>query len=286
MNRREQILSSVRSVRSLPTAAVEVVRLLQDPELTIADLAQTIEYDPALTSNVLRLANSAYFGCARSIGSVRDAIVRLGTNKTFRLAVASAFAPLARQAVKGYDLPPGELWKHSIAVALGAERLAEVLGRKGADYAFTAGLLHDIGKLVLGNFVEVDAAPLAAMAFQERVSFEVTERRVLGIDHAEVGAVLLEGWNLPPCVVRVVRWHHVPGSVPGEDTSVVDLVHVADNLSMTSGIGTGIDGLNYCPSSEVMSRLHLTTRLAEGVLCEIMGGLDELHSLPGADTGR
>lgn len=278
MSLRDEILSKIGLIPAMPTVIVKIRKLLSNPDVSFKELAQTIKYDPGLTTNILRLANSAYFGFSRSVNSIQHAIVRLGMKRTYELAVAAAVAPMTQKAVKGYDLLPGKLWEHSVAVAIGAEQLASVLNLKAPDYTFTAGLLHDIGKIILGTFVEVDADPIMTLAFQKGVSFDQAEKQVLGINHAEAGAILLEKWNLPECIADVDRWHHQPDMFQG-DTLVLDLVHVADVLSMMGGLGIGKDGLNYYSSSEVASRLKLTVKITETVVCKIMGGLKELSSL-------
>ena len=278
MSRREEILSSLESVPSMPAAALEAIGLLQDPEVDIANLMRAIEYDPGLTSNMLRLANSAYYGGSRTINSLRDAIVRLGTKCILQLVVAGAAAPLIRPAVAGYDLAPGELWKHSVAVAVGAERLPAALGIAPPDHAFTSGLLHDIGKIVLGTIMEVDAGPIMALALEEGISFEIAEQRMLDIDHAEAGSALLESWELPEAIVQAIRWHHNPKGFSG-DVLAVDLIHVADALCLQGAIGAGSDGLQYRPSREVVERINLTTLAAETTVCGILEGLSELSEL-------
>jgi putative nucleotidyltransferase with HDIG domain len=285
MNTRETILAQVRAIQGLPVATGEIVRMVEDPDVDIGAVVKAIEHDPGLTSNVLRLTNSAYFAGPRTIGSVRDAIVRLGLNRVFQLALASSIAPLASAPVKGYDLPAGDLLTHSIAVAIGAEQLAQALGLRPPPCTFTAALLHDIGKVVLGTFIEVDAKPILALAFEHQVSFEMAEAEVMGISHAEVGAVILEQWNLPPVVVDAVRWHHQPDQCGG-DPLAVDLVHVADSLATLSGIGAGLDGLNYRPSRESVARLHVTTRVTEQVVNQILTGLEELRTVFAASPGR
>lgn len=281
MSRRDDILAKVRTIPALPTAATRMMVLLRDPDVDINEIIRTIEYDPGLTSNVLRLANSAYFGSPRTITSLREAIVRLGLNRIFQLVITSAILPVARKAVKGYDLPPGKLLEHSVAVAIGAEELARQLEHKVPTAAFTAGLLHDLGKVILGTFMEVDGTAIVAVAYQNRISFEIAEAQVLGIDHPETGAALLERWNLPTTLVEVVRWHHKPESFQG-DTLLIDLVHIADHISLETGIGAGIDGLNYAPSPLVLSRLPFTPAVAETVACRMVSGIDELRDLIGS----
>ncbi len=277
MNCRDEILSKIHSIQMMPASTIEVIQLLQDPDVSISKLSRTIEYDPGLTSNILRLANSSYFGFSRAINSIKEAIVRLGTKDIFRLVMTSAVAPITQSTVKGYDLPSGELWRHSAAVAIGSDQLAAALGIKPPDHTFTAALLHDIGKIVLGTFVEVDASPIMGLAFTDHVSFVEAEHKVLGIDHAEVGSVFLAEWGLPSELVEVVRWHHEPECLKG-DLLAVDLVHVADILCLMSGVGLGgIDGLNYHVSNDVSSRLHLTIRITEKVISQIHEELNKLE---------
>jgi len=281
VNRREEILNRVRAVPALPKAAVDVIALLQNPEVSATELVEVMEYDPVLTSNILRVANSAFFGGPRSISTLREAIVRLGLNRIFQLAMTSAIAPYARKPIKGYDLAPGELLKHAVAVGIGTEQIAEALERPAPAYAFTAGLLHNLGKIVLGSFLETDAEQILAVAYDDGLSFQLAEQKVLGKDHAEVGAVLMESWNLPAILVNVVRWHPEPERCPG-DTMVVDLVHVADSLSVMTGVGMGIDSLNYHLSQEAIERLDLSTELAEAIIGDILtslSGMQEAFSI-------
>lgn len=279
MSRREQILEKVSAIPSMPTAATRVIGLLQDPEVDINDLMEAIEYDPSLTSNVLKLANSAYFAGPRTIDSLRDAIVLLGMSRVFQLVITSAIIPIARSEVRGYDLPPGKLLEHCIAVAIASEELAGVLDMKPPVNTFTAGLLHDVGKIVLSTFLEIDAGPIIEIAYREGVSFEKAEAAVLGIDHAEVGAALLDIWKLPPGIVEVVRYHHQPQPIDG-DTLTVDLVHVADHLCIESGLGAGgVDGLNYAPSPEATARLNLKPTVIETVVCRVLTGMEALQNI-------
>lgn len=285
MSRREEIIDQIGKIPALPASAIQVVRLLKDPNVDFQELAGSIEYDPGLTSNILRMANSAQYAGAWSVKSVREAIVRLGMNTIFHMVVGSTVAPMVQQPVRGYDLPPGELWHHSVAVSICTGRLASALNIKVPNHAFTAALLHDVGKIVLGTFIEVDTKPIMDIAFNEGISFEVAEQAVLGIDHAETGAILLSNWNIPQCVVDVARWHHQPEHCQ-EDELVPDLVHIADTLCLIGGIGAGNDGLNYTASDEVAQKLGLTGEVAEKVLCDTIGRLEETSGLFAEAGGR
>lgn len=283
MSRRDEIMSTILDIESMPAASVEATKFLSDPEADMSDIVRAIEYDPGLTSNLLRMANSAYYGVSDSIGSVRNGIVRLGTYQIYQMIMSWGFSSLARQGVPGYGLTPGKLWEHSIGVAVGAEQISSVLSFKSADHAFTAGLLHDIGKIALGTFVEVDIDPILQIVNQEKTSFEAAERQVLGIDHAEAGAALLEHWDFPTNIVDTCRWHHQPDSLT-DASPVLDLVHVADSMCMMGGIGVGIDEASYQTSSKVISRLNLDPLMSDKVVSEILSKLDTVCGLFAAGT--
>lgn len=278
MDRKDEILSKISSISTMPPAAAEVAHLLQDPEADIKNIVRAIEYDPGMASNILRMANSAYYGCSEKISSVKEAIVRLGTKSIFQMVMAWAFSPLAQQDVPGYGLPSGQLWEHSIAVAVGAEQLAWDLNLKSPAHIFTAGLLHDVGKIVLGSFVQVDISSILELVSIEQLSFEVAEQHVLGIDHAEAGATLLERWNLPSSVTEVSRWHHQPEWHSGKALAI-DLVHVADTMCLMGGIGAGIDASYYQTSPEVASRLNLSLLATEEIISQILNRLHEVREL-------
>jgi putative nucleotidyltransferase with HDIG domain len=279
---RDRAIGQLRSFPAMPATATNVLRLLREPDVNASDVELAIKYDPGLTANTLKLANSAYFGYPRSISSVRSAVVRLGWKRVYQLVVASCMSKLMDRPLPGYDLPPGELWRHGLAVSVAAEHLARTLNLKSSEEMFTAALLHDIGKMALGNLVDADFRQIAGAA-SEGLSFEAAERQVLGIDHAEIGAQVLERWNLPPELVEVARWHHDPdrASISG---CVVDLVHVADVLCLVLGIGAGRDGLGYKPSSEALSRLRIEPSHLEEVGSEILQSVEEMWEIlnPGA----
>ncbi len=278
MSRRDEIMSTILDIESMPAASVEATKFLSDPEADMSDIVRAIEYDPGLTSNLLRMANSAYYGASDGIGSVRDAIVRLGTYQIYQMVVSWGFSSLALRSVPGYGLTSGKLWEHSIGVAVGAEQISSELRFRTVDHAFTAGLLHDIGKIALGAYVAVDIDSILQMVNEEKVSFEVAERQALGVDHAEAGAVLLEHWGFPENIVEACRWHHQPESLIDE-SPVLDLVHLADSMCLMGGIGVGVDENNYKTSSLVLSRLRLDPFMNDKVVSEILSKLDAMCGL-------
>ncbi len=278
MSKREEIMAKMASVPPLPSASIEVIRLVQDPDIPSGEIAQAIEYDPALTANVLRLANSAFLGFPQSVSTVKEALFRLGTNKVFHMVLATTVGKMAQSSIKGYDVSGTDLWDHLIGTAIGSTKVAQVLGLTPPDYTFTAALMHDIGKVVLGTFAEIDTKNIVAIAIKEKLSFEEAERQILGIDHSEVGAYILHLWNLPAYFVEVTRWHHEPEKLPG-DCLAGKLIHIADVICLMAGVGASIDTLIYRPSSKVMSELGLDSTVLDKIVYEILNELMGVRNL-------
>ena len=279
LTERSRILATVKNVPSLPSVVLKLRKYLNDPEVSFDELARVIQHDPGLTANVLQLANSAYFGWSGTIKSVKDAITRLGTNRIFQMVLCMSVAPLVSKPIKGNDLDAGSLWQHSIATAVCAEQLALGLKLKDAEDAFTAGLLHDIGKVVLGTFVDVDDEPIKEIVQSDGLAFNEAEMMVLGVDHAEVASALLADWQLPDEVVETARWHHQPSRANPEHQQMVDLIHVADMLCLNVGWGQGADGLQYKLDERANQRLGVRAELAEEIMLKVMSGMDDLKDL-------
>lgn len=286
MSRRDDILAQVARIPALPVAAVKAIGVLQNPRAELCEIARVINHDPGLAASALRLANSAMFGGQRKIETIDAAVMRLGVRRMLDLVVGSAVKPHQTAPVRGYDLAPGALWLHSVAVACGTEELAKLLKFDAPACAFTAGLLIDVGKSVLGAHLEVDGLAIRKDAFEQHVPFEQAERHVLGVDHAEIGAALLGRWGLPPALVAAARWHHEPADCPPEHQALVDLVHASDQICTLSGIGGGSDGANYRPCEETMARLRVDIHVIESALCRIVERLGTLTDLMGNAAGR
>ena len=277
----KNITSLLKSFPSMPGAAVKLLVLMDDPDINVSQIEAILGQDPGLTANVLKLANSAYFGMPSKVGSIKQAVLLLGLKRLMQIVIASCVSAIMDKPVTGYDLPPGELWHHSIGVTVAAEGLMKELNIDAGEEIFTAALLHDVGKLVVGEFIENDIRRIEA-ALSQGISFETAENMVLGTNHADVGAQILTQWSLPPSIVNAVRWHHSPESADGADT-MVDIIHVANVLCLMIGVGVGRDGLQYRPSEEVVERLGLEPYHLEKVASQVLQWLNELSQALGTD---
>ena len=250
-----RIMSHVKSFPGMPVTASRLLPLLRDTDSSTSEIEDILKYDPGLTANILKLANSAYFGLSSPVSSVRQASLLLGHKRLLQLVMTMCMSTLMNKPVPGYDLPQGEFWRHSVAVSVAAELLIRFLSIDDADQVFTAALLHDIGKFVLGNCVQEDLNKIEEMV-GKGLSFEVAEYIVLGMNHAHVGARILKNWSLPQKLVSAVSWHHDPEKCE-HDCVFSDVVHVANMVAHRAGFGKGRDGRSVELSFEVIERLDI-----------------------------
>jgi putative nucleotidyltransferase with HDIG domain len=268
------ILDDVKSFPSMPATALKLLTLLKDENTSNTQIEQILRYEPGLTANILKLTNSAFFGLPKQIGSIRQAILMIGWKKLIQIVLASCVSAIIDKPVQGYDLSPGDLWRHSIAVSVASEILVKELNLSVSEEVFTAALLHDVGKMVLGRYVKDDIAVIDGEELQD-VPFEQVERSIFGIDHAEIGANILRRWSFPPSMITAVRWHHDPDGAP-KTSHLIDVVHVADVLCLMSGIGVGREGLQYQPSPAACERIGLTEAHLEKVASQTLEWANEL----------
>lgn len=213
-------------VPPLPGAVIDLIRSFDDKGANTAELARKIGQDPVLSARVIRIANSPFFGVAGQISSLQEAVMVLGFSNVRSLALAASLTGGFPARCEG-GIDPCRLWRHSFCCALCAQALAKS-ARVDAGAAFTAGLLHDIGRLTLAC-VEPQRFAEAVAARRNHTSLVAAERAILGFTHAELGARLLSRWRLPESLVHAVAFHHRPDTEP--TSRLTDLVHVADILA-------------------------------------------------------
>ena len=278
MIKRKIIFSQISRVPVLSGAVQEGLSQLRDPQVDMGALAQVLQNDPGITVNILRLANTPYFGSVNRVSNLRDAVVRLGAKRVSQLLLTVAVTPRISGELEGYDQAPCTLLEQSLAIAVASELVATELGIDAPSHTFTAGLLANIGKIVLSQFLDNEYEQVTAQVESENVSFEEAERRVLGADHTEIGAELLAYWNLPEEIVRVVRHFRAPDACPEQDPTL-DLVHVGSVVAAMTGIGQGLDGMQYPLSDVVVQRLGLTEDMVQDVMAKLVEHVAKLKEV-------
>ena len=267
-------MAQVKSFPGMPATAAKLMKMLEDTESTAAQIEEVLRYDAGLTANILKLTNSAYFGIPSKVSSVKQAITMLGWKRLLQLVMTMCMSTVMKKPVAGYDLSQGELWRHSVAVSVAAEAVVKALKIPQAEEVFTAALLHDVGKLVLGGFVKDDIEQIEAMVIKG-IPFEVAEYIVIGTDHAEIGARILKKWDFPANLVNAVGWHHDPETCENYCT-LSDIVHIADTIGLRIGFGRGQSGIEVEPSVSVTDRLGLEPVDIEVLTEQTLAGVNKL----------
>ncbi len=276
----KQLLKRVKSLPTLPTAVSRLTAVLHDPKASIKDFEAAVRPDAALTANLLRVANSAFFRRAKEIVSVRHAINMLGEKRIYEIAVTASFAHMIPSTIPGYNIEAESFWLHNIAVAVLAESLAKELNLEEKEMVFTVGLLHDIGKLAIGSFIEEQSGELIKELEKEKKSFIELEKKIFGATHAEVGALVAERWKLPMEVAVVAGGHHEPCKVEeGNFQQLVDLVHIADCLAYVLGYGVDIGELSRKIEQKSVDRLGVTVQKLESTASATLGHIQEMAGI-------
>jgi putative nucleotidyltransferase with HDIG domain len=238
MTSKELVLKTC-DIPAVPLVAVKILKLIDDPNTTIEDLHKAIMADQALATRVLKTANSAFYGVRQNIDTISDAVAMMGFNtiKTLTLAVST------RDVYKKFGLLEQKLWEHSLGVSIAAGIIARDNSHLKNEEAVMAGLLHDIGKVVMNNSQPERFSVLTQKVYEERVLFTSVEKEMFGFTHAEAGSLLAEKWGFPPILCEVIEKHHVcisANETLGDDPYLklmCSTVALADAVCIRLGVG-------------------------------------------------
>jgi HD-like signal output (HDOD) protein len=261
-----QLIEQANELAPLPASTVRLAGLIGNPDCHLDDVTELIVFDQALTLKLLRAANSAASASLVRVANVREAVTRMGTAQVLALAVAAGAKRFLQTRLPEYDLDEGVLWRHSVAAAVAAETMQACGSVESPPETFTAALLHDVGKLVMARFLSPEILGFIRRAREvDHLGQLETESLLLGANHAELGGLIAQHWNLPPRVVQGIIYHHNPGE--GQDV-ICDLTYLANQLAKR--IEAGLDGRYFDLSilPEVAQRLALTPKTLDN-LCPI-----------------
>lgn len=268
-----KILDNIKDLPTLPSIYMRLNRLLQSEGANVNHVAKIIESDPAIAAKVLRLVNSSFFGFSRKVTQISHAVVLLGfdtvRNAVLSISVFESFGDESKT-----HLDRREFWKHSIATGMIAKLVAKDLGMRIDEDAFSGGIIHDLGKLVLDEFFPEQFSMILQVAHEQQCPILEAERMVIGTDHAEIGEYLMERWSLPHLLIESTALHHTP-SVLRSNPQIVSLVHIGDVLARRFALGDAgdaylpridpcaLDELNLSVSAFGALTDSLATRLVE-----------------------
>jgi putative nucleotidyltransferase with HDIG domain len=273
----QELVANVKNLPPVPHAALKLVSLLDQPGVSNTEVVQALRCDNVLTAKLLRACNSPYFGLAEPVSSVDQAVFVLGHQQILHIVLTLAFGSTMVVPLPGYAVEASELWRHSLITAIASETIANDLVDLNVDppVAFTVGLLHDIGKLVLGQALTPEVqAEIRARVEHGQQSRSEAEKAVLGTDHSEVGALLLQNWHLSDDVVEAVANHHQPVLKPRPRLSVV--THLANGIAHLAGSAPGWDGYAMRISNEVVERLEITPEQVEKLVLTVRESFDRV----------
>lgn len=235
----KKVVDRIQSIPTLPDMLSKINRMMLNPRTSAKEVAQLISSDPSITSKVLRVVNSSFYGFPRRITTISHAIVILGFNAIKSIVLSSTiFDVFKKDGKSGFDRM--EFWKHSIGCGAAARVLGQKAGSASLEEIFIAGLLHDVGRIVLDQFDAEQFAEVVKLVRARDCRMMDAEEEVFGVSHADVGAWLFEKWSLSPGLVETTRCHHNPALAHDHAKSAA-IVHFADILVRAVRFGSGGD---------------------------------------------
>jgi len=225
-----QILENHQDLPSIPLVATRALQMIDDPTCNINQLGAVISGDPSLTAKLLRMVNSAYFGFSREVTRISEAIVMLGFSGTHSMILGVVSRPLFK------GIAAEKLWIHSLRCATASSIIARDTGICHPDDSFSAGLLHDLGKIILARHCEKDFLRIEEEQFADDSQRLTREMEVFGATHPILGEELATRWKLPTVMIKSIRYHHSPEQAPEE--AMVKVVFAANFLAETDGLSS------------------------------------------------
>jgi putative nucleotidyltransferase with HDIG domain len=232
----KRITESIINLPTLPTIISKMIELVDNPKTSAGSLARLISTDQALTARILKLANSAYYGFPREISTVNMSIVVLGFNTVKDMGLSLSVFDMFKESDTTGTFDTTQFWEHSVGCGIAARVIARYCGHRMAGEAFVAGLLHDIGKVILKQYFPKEFKEIMTISSAEGANLDDAELQVIGTHHGQVGGWLAEKWSLPKIIADCITNHHAPWDSKA-DPLFVAIVSLADYLCHLSNIG-------------------------------------------------
>ncbi|HUI05558.1 MAG TPA: HDOD domain-containing protein [Verrucomicrobiae bacterium] len=258
-----------------PPILPQLIPLLNHTDVDNRRIVDLISYDTSLTANVLRVCNSAFYSRGTPIDNLLSAVTRLGSREVYQIVVLTVGAMFSI-GQKSYGIEACDLWQHSVTTAVGAQLVAREIA-EDENTVFTAAVLHDVGKIILSASM-ANCYEQFVQAIEHGASLIDAEERNFGCNHAEVGARLLERWNLPACLAVAIRHHHQP-SAAGEHQRLTACVHLGNSIAYLMGYGYGDPSFAISILDGALNMLHISAERIPGYVQECVDRLQHVKNL-------
>ncbi|CAM2829182.1 HDOD domain-containing protein [Rariglobus hedericola] len=262
-----EVCTQALGLPAAPVLIPRILHVLSREDSSVAEFESVVKLDTALAVSTLRLANSAYFSAGHNrVDNLGDAIQRLGQREIYRLAALALTGRWMNTPVKGFGWEASDFCRFSLVTAVAAEYLAEQTGRVEPQTAYTAGLLHEVGKLAVAYSCANHFGEIRERQESQGITWLEAEKSVLGYNHAEVGAMLLRRWNFPEVLIAVAQYNPPTASAPAAALPLLVHVHAAKFLATSMGPGVGDDGFLFNLNAPLLSEWGITNALLESAL--------------------
>ena len=273
----KKVIDGISGLPTLPVILGKTTQMLDDPDVSASDVGRVIVKDQAIASKVLRLVNSAFYGCQRQVSTISQAVVLLGFNVVRNIVLSVSVFETFSQDSKAEEFDKYRFWEHSIACGATTRAISKHLGVKDPEEAFVGGLLHDIGKLVLDQFLTEEFLKVLQLVKEKEIPILEAEQEVLETTHPQIGRFLAQKWNLPSTLEEAIAFHHNPTSAETE-LKLVSAVHLADVIVKGMGIGYSGDDLVPQINKRIWDGLKLNLNLVGSWLKEIGDEVEKASS--------
>ncbi len=274
----QELLKEIKTLKPIPAVINQLLAVVDNPDSSMEDIANVIQYDPVITAMVLKTCNSAFFGLKNPAESIKDAVNMLGTDQVVELVLIKSGAEALSGSQKGYGLEKGDMWRYSVSSAVIAKQVAVKLSLDNKNTIFTSALIKDIGKIILERHVSRSSKKILDLVENKNFSFREAEKKALGIDHAELGAMIAKIWKFSPRMVNIIRHHHLSDETMIKNKEIAS-VYLADCICMMMGDGVGSDGLAYRFKDQAMKELGISADDVVMIIAEFGINMHEIEAL-------
>ncbi len=271
---KKEIIKKMKNLAPMPQVVSKAREVMANPNSSFKDIGQVLETDLAITARVLKMANSAYYGLSGTVSSIHQASVVLGFETLGEVITVAGSSKLLGKTLKGYRMKSGFLWHHSLAVAVGSRIIAGKRNPKIENDAFSAGLIHDAGMLVLDKYI-LDRKKVFEDFMKDGITtFLTAEKEIFKFDHADIAFELCKKWNIPEDQANAIKYHHIPSE--SDENELAYILYLADAMAKLGGFGVDIGDMRYEIDSDVLDYFSFSEEDTNSYIAQVSESVEEI----------